>query len=103
MSINKRVSGKYEVQFYNPLHKKTINVGNFDSEITATLEYNSHEFNFHKNNKGYLPKGIYIQRELFQVSIRNSVINKTIFVSTFKSLSDAKKCRIGIINSLIDI
>ena len=105
-SITPKKNGKFQANFWNPIEKKNYYVGYGDSYEEAEEKLGKMQFDFFKNNKYLIPKGICLdgvyKKFQFQITIvRELAENKTYTLSSHITMEKAVKAKKEFISNLI--
>lgn len=107
-NIYKSKKGIYDAKFWDPILKKLIHIGSYDSEDEAKKEISKTEISFYKNHTNLLPKGVTVSvndfhLKVFSKTIYNKGIKSLKLVGSAKTFNEIKEIRTNVIRSLLDI
>jgi hypothetical protein len=103
-TIQKKGQG-FSLKFYNEITQNIDYIGFYADEKEVLKKANDIDIKYYKKYPRLLPKGVSINRNNFQLSVKGNLVTsgkKNILVGSAKTLKEIRKTKLNVIKCLFD-
>ena len=103
-TIQKKGKG-FSLKFYNEITQNIDYIGFYADEKEVLKKANEIDIKYYKKYPRLLPKGVSINRNNFQLSVKGDLVTsgkKNVLVGSAKTLKEIRKTKLNVIKCLFD-